>query len=82
MNENLAKELAFFEQNQDRLVAEHSGKYVVISGEDVVGVYDSEIEAYTEAQKTHALGTFIIQRCVPGTEAYTQTFHSRVAFST
>lgn len=81
MNENLKKEFEFFKKNQDKLVAEHSGKFVVISGETVVGAYDSELEAYHGAQKERALGTFIIQHCVPGTEEYTKTFHSRVAFS-
>ncbi|MHB8860275.1 MAG: hypothetical protein ACYC48_00880 [Minisyncoccota bacterium] len=81
MNEDLKKDFEFFKMNQDKLVAEHEGKYVVISEESVVGVYDSELDAYHEAQKEHALGTFLIQHCVPGTEAYTQTFHSRVAFS-
>ncbi|MBI4088662.1 hypothetical protein HY415_01050 [Candidatus Kaiserbacteria bacterium] len=81
MNENLKKEFEFFKRNQDKLVAEHEGKYVVINSESVVGVYDSELEAYHEAQKGHTLGTFIIQHCVPGTEEYTKTFHSRVTFS-
>lgn len=81
MNENLKKEFEFFKRNQDKLVTEHNGKYVVISGESVIGVYDSELEAYHETQKEHILGTFIIQHCIPGTEGYTKTFHSRVAFS-
>jgi len=81
MNESLKKEFEFFKRNQDKLVAEHEGKYAVISGESVIGVYDSELEAYHDAQKEHVLGTFIIQHCVPGTEGYTKTFHSRVAFS-
>lgn len=80
MNKDLVKELAFFEKHQDELVARHEGKFVVISGEAVVGVYASEMEAYIEAQKTHPLGTFLIQQCIPGTEAYTKTFHSRVSF--
>ena len=81
MNEDLKKEFEFFKQNQDKLVAEHEGKFVVISGEQVVGAYDSELDAYHEAQKSHPLGTFLIQHCIPGTEGYTKTFHSRVAFS-
>ncbi len=81
MNENLKKDFEFFKKNQDALVTEHEGKYVVINNETVVGVYNSELEAYHEAQKKYALGTFIIQHCVPGTEGYTKTFHSRVAFT-
>lgn len=81
MNEDLKKEFEFFKRNQDQLVSAYGGKYVVISGEAVVGVYETELDAYHEAQEKYPLGTFLIQRCVPGTEGYTQTFHSRVAIS-
>jgi hypothetical protein len=50
----------------------------VIKEKSVIGVYDSHNEAYTESQKTHALGTFLIQHCLPGTDGYSQTFHSQV----
>lgn len=75
----LQKEFEYFKKHQDELVTKYESRFVVISGEEVLGAYDSELEAYHETQKTHALGTFLIQRCVPGTEGYTQTFHSRVA---
>jgi hypothetical protein len=39
-----------------------------------------EIDAYTEAKKRHKPGTFLIQHCLPGESAYTQTFYSRVIF--
>lgn len=37
--------------------------------------------AVSETKKAHELGTFLVQKVAPGTEAYTQTFHSRVAFT-
>lgn len=76
----LEKEFQYFIDNQDNLVNRYNGKVLVIVGEEVVGVYDTEIEAYIEAQKTYKLGSFLIQVCIPGEEAYTQVFHSRVSF--
>jgi len=74
----LQKELDFFKKNQKKLVEEYKNKFIVIKDEKIEGAYDSEIEAYTEAQKKLALGTFLIQHCVSGEDSYTQTFHSRI----
>ena len=52
----------------------HGGKYIVIVGEKVVGVFDSDMEAYLQTKKTHDVGTFLIQHCLPGKNSYTQTF--------
>jgi hypothetical protein len=53
----------------------------VIKDCQVIGVYDDELEAVREAAKKHEMGTFLVQKCEPGSESYTQTFHSRVAFA-
>lgn len=66
-----ARELDFFIANQDELVRQHHGKYLVLKGAVAVGVHDSLIQAYLEAQKEHELGSVMIQRCIPGEDAYT-----------
>lgn len=76
----LETEFKYYLNNQNQLVEKYNGKYIVIKGEDVIAVYDSETEAYFETQKQHELGTFLIQYCEPGDEAYTEIFHSRVSF--
>ena len=76
----LEKEFAYYLAHKDELLKKFSGKYLVIKDENIIGAFNSEMEAYTETQKTHALGTFLIQPCVPGEESHTQTFHSRVSF--
>ena len=81
MSNNLQKELEFFKAHQDELVKQYEGKFLIIKDQKVEGVYDTEIEAYTEAQKKFELGTFMIQQCIAGKECYTQSFHSRVSFS-
>lgn len=77
----LQKQLDYFKSNQDELVKKYEGKLLVIRDQKVRGVYDTEMEAYTDAKKKFELGTFLIQQCLPGQESYTQTFHSRVALS-
>jgi hypothetical protein len=75
----LEKEFQYYKDHQKELVDKFEGKFVVIKGEQVIGSYDSEIEAYEETKKTEELGTFLIQQALPGAENYTQTFHSRVS---
>ena len=76
----LEREFKYFKDHQEELVKKYSGKYLVIVGEEVVGVHDAEIDAYTEAKKRFKPGTFLIQHCLPGKSSYTQTFNSRTDF--
>lgn len=69
----LKDELDFFINNQDRLVKQYLGKTLVLKGQQVVGAYGTPLEAYLEAQEKYELGTFMIQQCQPGPEAYTVT---------
>lgn len=77
----LEKEFKYYLAHQDELVAKYNGRFIVIKGEAVVGDYPTELDAIRETQKSHALGTFLVQKCEPGNQGYTQTFHSRVVFA-
>lgn len=77
----LQDEFDYYLKHQAELVAKYRGKYVAIKSDRVLGAYDTEIAAVTETSKTEELGTFLVQKVEPGTDAYTQTFHSRVAFA-
>lgn len=77
----LKKEFEYYLANQSELVKTYNGKYLVIKDQKVVGAFDDQEEAYSSASKDYEVGTFLIQLCTPGEEAYTQTFHSRVAFA-
>jgi hypothetical protein len=76
----LDKELQYYIDHQDEFVSQNQGKFLVIKNQELIGVFDSEIEAYTETVKNHELGTFLIQECQPGDSNYTQTFRTRVIF--
>jgi hypothetical protein len=69
------EELEFFIRNQDELVEKHEGKTLAIKGSRVLGVYSTPLEAYIATQRKHPLGTFMLQRCVSGPEAYTITIN-------
>lgn len=76
----LEKEFNYYLDNQNDLLEKYNGKYLAIKNENVIGAYNSEIDAIKETEKEHELGTFLVQKCEPGNDSYTQTFHSRVAF--
>lgn len=69
------QELSFFIRNQEQLVKEHEGKVLAIKGNQILGVYESPLEAYLETQREHPLGTFMLQLCSPGPDAYTVTIN-------
>ncbi len=78
MEKPLQKEFDYFLKNQTQLVEKYLGKFIVIKDETVIGSYDDETAAIWETAKTHKLGTFLVQECLPGKDVYTRTFHSRV----
>ncbi len=59
----LKPEWDFFEQHKTELSEKYSNKVVVISGEAVVGVFESELDAYYETKKEIPPGSFIVKRC-------------------
>ena len=77
----LDKEFKYFLEHQDELVKRYNGRFIVIIGDNVIGDYSSEAEAYTETIKKHKPGNFLIQECLPGQAAYKQIFNSRVIFA-
>ena len=74
------KELDFFIENQKELVKKYNGKVLAIKEQEIIGIYNTPLEAYIEAQKEHELGTFAIQPCRPGPEAYTITMSTQGLF--
>lgn len=69
--EELLKEFEYYIQNQDEFVEQYDGKVIVLKNNKIIGIYQTEIEALTETQEEHEIGSFLIQRVSPGIEAYT-----------
>jgi len=70
------EELKFFIANQEELVRKYKGKTLVIKGACVLGAYSSALEAYSQTLKTHKAGSFMLQPCTAGANAYTVTINS------
>jgi glycine betaine/choline ABC-type transport system substrate-binding protein len=71
----------YYIDNQIDLVKKYDGRYIVIVDEKVVGNYDDYSQALSDSLKNYEMGTFLVQKCSPGNNDYTLTFHSRVAFT-
>lgn len=56
------KELETYEKNRDRLVAESEGKYVVIRGDEIAGVWSTYPDALAEGYKRYKLEPFLVRR--------------------
>ncbi len=80
MSEDLKQEYDYYLENQERLYADYPGEVIVIKDRQVIGSYDSELEAVERSAEKHALGTFLVQRCEPVGNGQAQTYHSRVVF--
>ena len=60
----------FLSHYQD-LFEEYGHTFLVIKNKKVLGAYDSYAQGVREAEKTEALGTFIVQECNGDPSAYT-----------
>jgi len=63
----------FFIDHQDQLVKKHNGKVIILHGYNVEGEFDNYLDAYLYGKKHFMPGSFIIQRCLEGEDAYTAT---------
>jgi hypothetical protein len=71
----LDKEFQYYLDNQNELLKKYNNRFIVIVGNEVVGDYDSFEQAlFQTIEKKYELGTFLIQECTEGEDAYTQTF--------
>ncbi len=70
------EELDYFIENQEKLLKEYNGKALIIKGRKVIGTFDSVLEAYLHAKTIYKPGTFMIQECTPGPQAYTVTIRN------
>jgi hypothetical protein len=75
----LKKEFDYYIAHQDEFVRDYNGRVIVLKNCELIGVFDDAVTAIQQTQKDHALGTFLVQKVEPGTGAYTQVFHTRVA---
>jgi hypothetical protein len=71
-------EQSFYDTHKEELRQKYTGKRVVISGNELKGVYDTDAEAFEEASKTMKPGTFMIKLVTKTDEEAIQRYMNRV----
>lgn len=59
---NLATELKTYEANKDNLLGAAEGKFVLIRGTEVVGVFDSQMDAISAGYKKFGNVPFLVKQ--------------------
>lgn len=54
-------EHSFYRKNREKFIKTYPDKYIVIVGKQVLGAFDSHMEAYAAIRKEYEVGTFIIK---------------------
>ena len=68
-----AEELSFFIAHQPEFVEKYDGMALLIRGHELLGAFETPLDAYLAGQKRFPPGTFVVQPCAPGPDAYTVT---------
>ena len=58
----LEKELETYGRELPRLLREHAGKFVLVHGDEVAGVFDTDEEAVEAGDERFGLEAFLVQR--------------------
>jgi len=74
----LNTEFKYFLDHQSELVKKYNNRVLVIIGEKVVDDYDDYDQAVFQSIKKYKPGSFLLQECREGEDAYTVTFYSPV----
>ena len=58
----LEKELAFYDKNLESWLSIYPGKFILVKGEELVGVFDTNEQALTTGASLFGLASFLIRR--------------------
>ena len=75
---NLKEEFQWYLANKADLISKYEGQFLVIKNKEVLGVFDSDMEAIRQTVLEHELGTFLVQECSSDPYSTSATFHSRI----
>jgi hypothetical protein len=76
VSDPLKKNLDWYIANQPELSAKYNGKILLIVDQQLVKAFDDMGDAYVEAMKSYAPGTFTLQPCSPDADSYTLMLYS------
>lgn len=66
----LETELSYFTKIKEDLLKNHPGKFALIKGEELVGVFDTPANAYDEGVKKFGREPFMVKRVSETEEVY------------
>lgn len=66
----LEQEIRYFEGRKAELLKHHNGKFALVKGEELAGVYDTPQRAYEEGLDKYGLEPFLVRRIAPVEEEY------------
>ena len=61
----LEKELKFFAENKTQWTEVHLGKFVLVKGDELIGVFDNAETAITEGAKRFGTESFLVRQLNP-----------------
>jgi hypothetical protein len=61
----LEQELEFFAANRTKWLENHSGKFVLVKGQELIGVFDNADTAVAEGAKRFAPESFLVRQLEP-----------------
>jgi hypothetical protein len=64
MSEVLEVELKTYEQHRDELLGTAKGKFVLIHGEEIIGTYESQMDAIAEGYRRFGNVPFLVKQIV------------------
>ena len=64
----LENELQYFEKNRKQWVSLYQGKFVLIKGEELLGIFDKPEDALAEGARRFGLASFLVRRVEETTE--------------
>jgi len=66
----LERERAWYEANKESLLAKYRGKWIVVHGETLVGVFDDSTVAYNTGVETTRCEEILVRRVVERDEPF------------
>ena len=69
----LEKELQFFAENKTKWLKAHFGKFVLVKGSELIGVYDNAETAIAEGAKRFGAESFLVRKLNEEKDVYIPT---------
>lgn len=61
----LEQERAIYDEKKKDWLAQYSGRFVVVKGDDLIGVYNTIDEAIAEGARRFGLSSFLVRQVLP-----------------